>query len=367
MTRAPKPLRFHWRLPLAGEEGSAPGGPGVPQEAAALPDWPAHVAFCRLAERHGIDSLLMACGFYMPDPIPLVAALGTVTERLRFLLAYRSGLISPAAFVQQVNTLAALSGGRLSLNMVIGHSEPEQRGYGDLLTHDERYARADEFLAVCRAFWAGDGPVDFAGRHYRIEGGRLGTPFVASAVDAAAGRWAPEIYLGGGSPPARDLALKHADCWLRLGGTPEEVGAEAAPLLARGIAVGVRLSLVVRPTRREAVEAAYALAAGGDAGWVREVFGRGSDSVSIQATLSQRASRDAHWRTPYLWTGAVATRGASAVCLVGSPDEVAAAILEYRRAGVTQLIFSGWPNAEALAGFGDEVLPRVRALESAAA
>ena len=358
-TTTKQPLRFHWRLPLAGEEGAAPG---VPQAAAALPDWPAHVAFCRLAERHGIDSLLMACGFYMPDPIPLAAALGTATERIRFLLAYRSGLISPTAFVQQVNTLSALNGGRLSLNMVIGHSEPEQRGYGDLLAHDERYQRADEFLSICRAFWAGDGPVEFAGRHYRVEGGRLGTPFVS---DVSEGRRAPEIYLGGGSPPARDLALKHADCWLRLGGTPEELRPDADDLGARGIEVGVRLSLVVRPTRREAVEAAYALAEKGNAQWVREVFVRGSDSVSMQETFSREDARDAHWRTPYLWTGAVATRGASAACLVGSPDEVAAAILEYRRAGVTQLIFSGWPNVEALIRFGEEVLPRVRALESA--
>ncbi|HEV7506901.1 MAG TPA: LLM class flavin-dependent oxidoreductase [Thermoanaerobaculia bacterium] len=359
-----RPTRFHWRLPLAGEEGADRGMPGVPRAAAALPDWPAHVAFCRLAERHGVDSLLMACGFYMPDPIPLVAALGTVTERIRFLLAYRSGLISPVAFVQQVNTLSALNGGRLALNMVIGHSEPEQRGYGDFLAHDERYQRADEFLSVCRAFWSGDGPVELAGRHYRIEGGRLATPFVAGP-GGAAGRRGPEIYLGGGSPLARDLALKHADCWLRLGGTPEELRPDAEELGARGIEVGVRLSLVVRPTRREAVEAAYALAEGGDSQWVREVFVRGSDSVSMQETFSGEAARDAHWRTPYLWTGAVATRGASAVCLVGSPDEVAAAILEYRRAGVTQLIFSGWPNAETLTRFGEEVLPRVRALESA--
>ncbi len=303
----------------------------------------------------------MACGFYMPDPIPVVAALGTVTERIRFLLAYRSGVISPTAFVQQVNTLSVLNGGRLSLNMVIGHSESEQRGYGDLLAHDERYRRADEFLSICRAFWTAEGPVEFAGRHYHIEGGRLGTPFAG----VAGGRRAPEIYLGGGSPPARDLALRHADCWLRLGGTPEELRADAADLGKRGIEVGVRLSLVVRPTRREAVEAAYALAEKGDAQWVRDVFVRGSDSVSMQATLSSGEGRDAHWRTAYLWTGAVATRGASAVCLVGSPDEVAAAILEYRRAGVTQLIFSGWPNVEALTRFGEEVLPRVRALERA--
>ena len=88
-------LRFHWRMPLAGEEprrqpvAAAPRAP-PPRRS---PTSTSHVRFCRLAEEHGIDSLLMACGFYMPDPIPLVAALGTATRTIRFLLAYRPGLL----------------------------------------------------------------------------------------------------------------------------------------------------------------------------------------------------------------------------------------------------------------------------------
>src|SRR4029077_16548170 len=161
-------LRFHWRLPLAGEEG---GGAAPPEgvRASALPDFESHVRFCRLAESCGIDSLLMACGFYMADPIPLVAALGTATTRIRFMLAYRSGLLSPTVFAQQVNTLAALNGGRLSLNMVIGHSVEEQRSSGDFLPHDEPSPPAADSLAICRALGRRDGDVAFAGRYYRIE------------------------------------------------------------------------------------------------------------------------------------------------------------------------------------------------------
>ena len=43
-----------------------------------------------------------------------------------------------------------LTGGRVSLNIVAGHSPDEQRYYGDFLTHDERYERTDEFLTICR-------------------------------------------------------------------------------------------------------------------------------------------------------------------------------------------------------------------------
>lgn len=355
-TSAPGGLRFHWRLPLAGEEPGAASAPPPGVAARALPDLPSHLAFCRLAEQNGIDSLLMACGFYMPDPVPLVAALGTATRRIRFMLAYRSGLIAPTGFVQQVNTLAALTGGRVSLNMVVGHSQEEQRSYGDFLSHDERYQRSDEFLTICRAFWRGGGPVDFAGKYYRIEGGRLGTPFVSAE------RRAPEIYLGGGSALAREIAARHADCWLRLGDAPEKLRDEAAALRGQGVEVGVRLSLIARRSREEALAAAAALLAAGGEGWVREVFVRGSDSESIRDAFA-RASDAANWPTPWLWTGAVASRGPSAVCLVGTPDEIADAILEYRRVGVSQIILSGWGNHEAVTCFGQEILPRVRRLE----
>jgi alkanesulfonate monooxygenase len=90
---------------------------------------------------------------------------------------------------------------------------------------------------------------------------------------------------------------------------------------------------------------------------------KSSDSASMQETF-QKADEAAQWPTPWLWTGAVASRGASAVCLVGTPDDIAAAILEYARLGIRQLIFSGWPNTEALTYFGAEILPRVRAAEA---
>jgi alkanesulfonate monooxygenase len=342
-------MRFHWRLPLnEGEDlGSAE---------AARPDLAAQVAFCRLAERHGIDSLLMACGIAMPDPIPLAAALATATDRIRFLIAYRPGLASPTLFAQQLNTVAALAGGRVSVNVVIGHSESEQRAYGDRLPHDQRYRRADEFLAVCRALWDG-GEVDFAGEHYRVEKARLALPF------ADGGR--PEIYLGGGSEAGREVARRHADCWLTLGRPPGEVAVDAAPLVAAGLAIGVRFSLVLRPRREEAVRDAYALAGGGDPEWVRRVFVAGSRSAGIGATVARAAERDGAWFPPCGWRGLVPGHGPSAVALVGSPRDVADALLDYRAAGVSEVILSGWPSIETLETFGREVLPRVREREAA--
>ena len=105
--------------------------------------------------------------------------------------------------------------GGTNLDVVAGSSAVEQRGYGDYLDHDERYARAEEFLAVCHAFWAGNGDVSFSGKYCHVDKGKIFTPFLAPD------RSEPEIYVSGHSEQAQHLALTQAACYLRLIDTPE--------------------------------------------------------------------------------------------------------------------------------------------------
>ena len=354
-------LRFHWMLPKGGEAGGGAvdrGAKTVARERSegGLPDLAARGEFCRRAEECGIDSVLLSFGWYEPDPLLLAAALGLATSRLRFIVAYRSGLLVPTSFVQQVNTLSTLIGGRVALNVVAGHSPEEQQYYGDFLSHDERYARTDEFLAVCRAFWRG-GPVDFDGRFYRLAGGRLNTPFLAPDADS------PEIYVGGHSAAARDLAVKHATCWLSMGGAPDALAPRLRPVLERGTAVGLRMGVIVRPSREEAVAAAAALIADPALKRKEISFVDGSDSVSIRTTLAAAAAAD--WPAPAVWTGAVPYFGAPCVSLVGSPREVAGTILDFARIGVSQFIFHGWPKLDEMLRFGRDVVPLIRRAEAA--
>jgi alkanesulfonate monooxygenase len=65
-----------------------------------------------------------------------------------------------------------------------------------------------------------------------------------------------------------------------------------------------------------------------------------------------------------LWTGLVRSHGAPAIALVGSADEIAEALIDFERAGASQFILSGWPKMQSMKFFGEEVLPRVRRLES---
>jgi len=353
-------LRFHWRLPI-GKEGSGLSRALMYSRAeTGLPDIEAQVAFCRAAEESGIDSLLTDFGASKPDSILLAAALGLATEKIKFIVAYRSGLLAPATFVQQLNTLSALIDGRFSLNIVAGYSPEEQRSYGDFLSHDERYARTEEFLAICRAFWEqrGDGGVNFQGHYYRVENGRLATPFISRE------RTQPEIFIGGSSPAAERLAIKQGTCWMRLAEAPEAMRASVSEARAHGIEVGVRLSIITRPEREEAVRAAYALLEGEGvsvkSNKTEQAFVEKSDSQSINAAFRLAENE---WLTPYLWTGAVRTFGAPALALVGTPAEVASAIMEYSRIGLTQFILSGWPKLEEMIRFGRDVIPRVREME----
>jgi alkanesulfonate monooxygenase len=350
------PLRFHWSLSAAGDKfrgaKSRAAQSGIPQSDALI-------QYCRQAEQCGMDSLLTAFGFHRPDPIVLAAAVGMVTSNIKFMVAVRSGIFSPTVFVQQVNTVSAFLNGRICLNVVAGHTPAEQRSYGDFLEHDERYHRTDEFLTICRQFWKNQGEVNFEGRYYRIENGKLNTPFVCAE------RSAPEIYIGGNSALAEQLAEKHADCLWRLPDAPEVLAPRIAPLRAKGVEVGLLVSVIARSTREEAVTAAYSMieALGDKPRQTHKDFSRRSDSVAFKSVLQIAEDKESDWLTNYLWTGAVPYLGAPAIALVGSAEEVACALMEYKHVGISQFLFMGWPDLEEMRFFSEAVLPLVRTKE----
>ena len=350
-----KPLRFHWSLSQAGDRfrrtRSTLDQPGVL-------DLNEQIRVCEMAEQCGIESMLMAIGFTRPDPTLLSIAIGKRTRTIKFMIACRSGLISPLYFVQQINTASQLIGGRICINIVCGHTPHELKYYGDHLSHDERYERTGEFLTVCRALWRGERDVEFQGRYLRTEHCTVDTPFLC-----AEGR-TPEIFLGGNSEAARTLAIEHADCLWRFPAEPDKVATEIEPVARAGKETGLLVSLIARASTREAHDAASALLEnfGDSARALHEEFAKRSDSTGFRSTYAM-AHQPSTWMTPRLWTGAVPYLGAPSIALVGSFDDIASELMTYRQCGITQFLFIGWPDIEEIAYFGREVLPRVRRLE----
>jgi alkanesulfonate monooxygenase len=353
-----KPLRFHWSLSQAGTPFRRAERT---EEQSGQLHFDAQLALCQCADENGIDSLLMAIGFTRPDPILLSTFLGRRTQRVKFMVACRPGLISPAAFVQQINTLSLLVDGRVHVNLVGGHTPYELQYYGDWLAREERYDRLDEFLAVCRAFWQSEGhDVNFLGRYYQINGGCLPTPFSTNGV------YRPEIYLGGNSAKSAAVAIRQADCLWRFAEPPQSLAPAIAPVLLAGTEAGLLVSLIARPTHGEAVQAAYDLIGGfGEkAQDAQRSFEQHTDAESFGSTFALARECATDWATDTLWTGAVPVLGAPAISLVGSAEEIAEALLEYKAIGVTQFLFTGWPDLEEMSFFGQEVLPLVRARET---
>lgn len=353
------PLRFHWSISSVTDPTRRSRQHDT---LAGIPDFAAHVDFCGLAAAAGIDSVLLAVGLGRPEPFTWAAALAAATERVRFMCAIRPGLIAPAFFVQQVNTAAALTGGRICLNAVVGHS-PENRAFGDVLDHDVRYARADEFWRVCHQLWSSDEPVTFRGSFYTLENLRMRTRFAG-----AEGRSHPEIYFGGNSPQAEQAAANYGSCLLQLPRTPDAMVPSACLLAPHGVDLGMHVSLMLRPTHAEAVTAAGDLVAGLSerSRAVHRGFRGDSDSIAYQ-TVYALGEASSTWVTPHLWSGAVPYLGAPAIAFVGGPTEITDAIWAYRTAGVAQFMFAGWPDHETLELFAAEVVPALRRREAAEA
>ncbi|MDC8005424.1 LLM class flavin-dependent oxidoreductase [Aureisphaera galaxeae] len=348
-------IQFHWRLIQSGEENVITASSQNDGGKAALPDVEAQGAFCKLAQDLGIASVLIDINYGKPDPMLLPLALAKYAPDLGYIIAIRSGLISPTLFTQQINTLSTLIRGKIFINIVAGYNPAELKTYGDFLPHDERYARTGEFLDVCTRFWNKNGPVSVTGDYLQVEGGLLNTPFVSEHGDR------PFLFISGGSQPAIDLTEAYGDCWMQLGEPPEKLGAKLAPLLEQGKSAGLRFSVICRETMEEALAAAFQLKESTAQDKDRQTsLVLKSDSYSLRENMLL-AEED--WPSSRVWTGLIKSVGPTGIALVGSYEEIALKIMEFKRAGVTHFILSGWPKLEEMKRFGTHVMPLVRNME----
>lgn len=238
-------MKFHWRL-TQGKDGQHQTRHATElSDLAAQPNLPEQIAFAQQAERMGIDSLLVDFAINKPDSILLAAALGAHTRTVKFIIACRSGVISPTYFVQQLNTLSQIINGRFSLNIVAGHSPAEQRAYGDFLAHDERYARTTEYLQTCLQLWhQRQNTQNFSGAYYRIEAAKVHTHYRGTGRDII------DLFIVSSSPQALHLARDLGDIWISLAQPANEMEQQVKQMVAAGKRVALRMSIICRDTRR---------------------------------------------------------------------------------------------------------------------
>jgi alkanesulfonate monooxygenase len=311
----------------------------------------------RAADDLGYFGVLIPTGKSCEDSWLVAAAMVPETTRLRYLVAVRPGLQPPTLAARMTATLDRLSGGRVLINIVTGGDPVENAGDGIFLSHAERYAVTREFMAAYKALLAGE-TVDVAGEHIRIEGGQLLFPPVQAPH--------PPLYFGGSSEAAIDVAAGTVDKYLTWGEPPAAVAEKIAMVRAaaaakgRRVSFGIRLHVIVRETSREAWAAAEKLIEHVDDATIAKaqtIFAR-MDSVG-QSRMSQLhgGRRDRLVVGPNLWAGVGLVRGGAGTALVGSPQEVAARMEEYREIGVDTFILSGYPHLEEAYRFAELVFP----------
>ena len=353
-------LKFHWFLPTNGGDGwhVVGGGHGVAAEASGRPATVGYLGqIARSAEQLGFEAALTPTGAWCEDAWIATAMLASVSERLKFLVAFRPGTVSPFLAAQMASTFQNLSAGRLLLNVVTGGESHEQRMYGDFLDKQARYERCGEFLGLVRALWTGE-PVRHDGRHYRLD----------AAVLAQIPDPLPQIYFGGSSPAALDVAAEHVDVYLTWGEPPAAVAEKInrlrvlADKRGRELRYGIRLHTIARDTAAEAWDQAGRLLAGISADQIRRVQDglRRSESDGQKRMLALNGgTKDGLEVYPGLWAGVGLVRGGAGTALVGSHAQIADLIEEYASVGISEFVLSGYPHLEEAYRFGEGVLPEL--------
>ena len=309
------------------------------------------------ADRLGFEGVLIPTGKSCEDPWLLAASLIPETERLKFLVAVRPGIMAPSVAARMTSTLDRISNGRLLVNVVAGGDPAELAGDGLFLSHDERYEAADEFLDVWKGLLAGD-TVNYEGKHIHVENSELLYPPVQKP--------SPPIYFGGSSPAGQKVAAKHSDVYLTWGEPPEQVREKIAAVRkqaeaeGRTVKFGIRLHIIVRETEEEAWQAADRLIQHLDEDTIQaaqRTFAR-YDSVGQQRMASlHRGTREELTISPNLWAGVGLVRGGAGTALVGSAENVAKRIKEYEALGIESFILSGYPHLEEAYHVGELLFP----------
>jgi alkanesulfonate monooxygenase len=326
--------------------------------------------FARAHEDAGFDRVLIGYGSSQPDGTQVAAYAAAHTDRLGFLVAHRPGFVAPTLAARTFATIDQFTGGRIAVHIITGGNDGEQRRDGDHLAKDERYDRTGEYLDIVKQAWTSDAPFGYHGRYYQVE------DFYAEVRPAQQPRI--PVYFGGSSDAAYRVGGRHADVYALWGEplaeTAEQIASVRAAAAAAGRVTDPRISVSFRPilgpTEELAWQRAHQTLATTRANiedfqgqWRRPAAGLGGaepQNRGSQRLLAAAAKGELHDRA--LWTPLAAATGAAgnSTALVGTPETVAQALLDYVDIGVTTLLIRGYDPYDDAIDYGRYLLPLVR-------
>lgn len=349
-------MKIFWFIPTHGDSrylGTSKGGRQVD-----------HAYMKQIAvavDNLGYEGVLIPTGRSCEDPWITAASLIDATKNLKFLVALRPGVTTPALAARMAATFDRLSNGRVLLNLVTGGDEQELKGDGVYEDHATRYQTAAEYTKIWREILTRSHTGEsftFHGERLSVDDAKLLYPPVQQPY--------PPLWFGGSSEAAQELAAEQVDTYLTWGEPPAAVEEKIQTMQAKSAAkgrrlnYGIRLHVIVRETSAEAWAAADELIQYVDDATIaaaQQKF-RQMDSVG-QRRMAELHNGDKSKLevSPNLWAGVGLVRGGAGTALVGDPQTVADRIQEYANLGINTFIFSGYPHLEESIRFAELVFP----------
>lgn len=324
------------------------------------------VSFAREHERAGFDLALIGYTSSSAEGFLVAQHAANHTEQMSYLIAHRPGFAAPTLMARKIATFDQLTKGRIALHVITGKSDAEQQGDGDYSPKVERYRRASEYLALMHRTWSSTAAFDFDGEFYQVR--------QAQSDIVPYQKPHPEILFGGASEGALAMGAEHCNTYAMYAEPLAAARARIAEFRQRAAAFGrvPGFNVSVRPIIAETEGAAWdkarrilgvieAQAAAGSVGWKRNEGAGGAVDNAGKRLMGFAEERDVH--DERLWMPITRATGAlgNTSCLVGTPEQVAAGLLEYYKLGIHSFLIRGFDPVADTTAFGRELIPRLKA------
>ncbi|MFS2124855.1 dimethylsulfone monooxygenase SfnG [Pseudomonas sp. Pseusp97] len=315
----------------------------------------------RIAEDAGFDYALTQIRFtagygaeYQHESVAFSHALLGATEKLKVIAAILPGPWTPALAAKQLATIDQLTGGRIAVNIVSGWFKGEFQAIGEpWLEHDERYRRSEEFIRALKGIWTQD-DFSFHGDFYRFHDYNLKPKPLQ--------RPHPEIFQGGSSRAARDMASRVSDWYFTNGNSVEGIKAqvddirEKAAANGHSVKIGVNAFVIARDTEEEARAVLAEIIDKADPEAVN-AFGHAAKQAGAASPEGEGNWAKSSFEDLVQYNDGFKTN------LIGTPQQIAERIVALKAVGV-DLVLTGFLHfQEEVRYFGEKVLPLVRELE----
>lgn len=228
--------------------------------------------YARLLERGLFDMLFMADtlgvydvyggspdaalrgGVHIPinDPAIIISGMAAVTKHLGFGITGNLTYEPPYLLARRFSTLDHATDGRIAWNIVTGILQSGARGMGQsaMMSHDQRYDMADDYLGLAYKLWEGSWEDDAVrrdtaakvyadpakvheivheGDYFNMRGIHLCEPSPQRT---------PVLFQAGASDKGRGFAATHAECVFVNGTSRPAMAKTVADIRARAAALG---------------------------------------------------------------------------------------------------------------------------------